>query len=135
MPKLEILLLFGLSLAAVSAVDQYTAGPDLDEIGGKVSDVIDEKLSDVIEEENRCKDDEFWPMFSDDHSLFRNASINPSHRKSSSDDDESFSLQAHLFSDDVISGNVSPRDRSSGRCRFGESFEQPRPDGDACCRT
>ena len=128
MLKLEILLLFGLSLAAVSAVDQYTTEPDLDGIS--------EKLSDVIEEENRSKDDEFWPMFSEDHSHFRNATINPSHRKisSSSDDDESFSLQAYLFSDDVISGNVPPSARNS-QCRFGGSFEQPHPDGDACCRT
>ena len=124
MLKLGILLVFGSSLVTVLALNKYAENP---EFGGN-----EDQHSDVIVEENSCKDDEFWTLFSDDSSFFRTSMINPSDRQSSTEGDESSSLLAHLFTDDVISGNGTSAETL---CGYRGNLEQPRPDGDACCRT
>ena len=126
MLKTGILLVFGSSLVTVLALNQYAENP---EFGGNEDQHID-----VIVEEDSCKDDEFWPMFSDDSSFFQTSTIYPSDRQSSLEGDESSFLLARLFSDDVISGNVTSGVQNT-LCRFGGSLGEPLPDGDTCCRT
>ena len=78
-----------------------------------------------------CKNEDFWQIFSHDESLFKTKRI---HLRSSAVNATTPSILDVLVGDVISDSNMTSR-RDNDVCKHGGHFEEPQPDGDACCKT